>query len=147
MAWIEISEEDLLTVLAGAELSAYRAAALQAGQEDPVEPTIRNVANLVRGYVGGCKNNILGAGLTIPEKLLAPALDILAVAIPKRVGATPKPVRKDAHDAAIKLLEMVAACKFDIEEPEEATTETSSGQSPASAAKTLSHSRADQDGI
>lgn len=147
MAWIEITEADLLTVLAGAELSAYRAAALGAGQSDPVPATITQVVNLVRGYVGGCKQNTLGAGETIPAKLKAPTLDILAVAIPKRVGATPKPVRKDAHDEAIKLLEMVAACRFDIEEPDEATDETSSGPSPASAAKTLTHRREDQDGF
>lgn len=147
MAWIEIAEADLLTVLAGAELGGYRAAALASGQADPIAATITQVVNLVRGYVGGCKQNTLGEGATIPAKLLAPALDILAVAIPKRVGAAPKPVRKDAHDAAIKLLEQVAACRFDIEEPVTATEETSSSPRPLSEAKTLSHTRDDQDGI
>ena len=147
MAWIAITEADVLTVLAGPELAGYRAAALAVGHADPVAPAIAQVTDLVRGYVGGCKNNILGLGATIPQKLLAPAVDILAVRIPKRVGQDPKPGRKAAHDEAIKLLEMVAACTFDIEEPVEATTETSSGQSPASEGKTLTHSRGDQDGI
>lgn len=147
MAWIEITEADVLTVLSGPELEGYRAVALKAGQVDPVGPTIAQVTDLVRGYVGGCKQNTLGEGATIPQKLLAPALDILAVRIPKRVGRDPKPGRQSAHDEAVKLLEMVSRCMFDIEEPETPTDETSSGQSPASEGKTLTHTREDQDGI
>src|SRR5688572_11984930 len=131
MAWIAITEADVLTVLSGPELDGYRNAAKAVGQTDPVAPTIGQVTDRVRGYVGGCKQNTLGlAG--IPQKLLAPALDIIAVRIPKRVNQNPKAGRQSAHDEAVKLLELVAKCMFDIEEPATPTTETSSGQSPVS---------------
>jgi hypothetical protein len=147
MAWITIAETDLVTVLSSAELEAYRAAALKVGQADPVAPAIAQVADLVRGYVGGNAANVLGAAGTIPQKLLATALDILAVRIPMRVGKTPAAGRQDAHDKAIKLLEQVAAGKFSIEEPLVETTETASGSTPSFSGRTPSYTRDDQDGI
>lgn len=117
MPWIAITESDLLTVLSEPELTGYREAARSDGQPDPVAPTISQVVDLVRGYVGACEHNQLGPAGTIPQKLIAPAVDIIAVRIPLRVGRSPKKGRETAHESAIKLLEQVAACKFDIEEP------------------------------
>ena len=57
---------------------------------------------------------------TIPQKLLAPALDLVAVRLPQRVGVSPKDVRQAAGDQAIRLLEQVAAGVFNIEEPDDA---------------------------
>jgi len=146
MAWISITEADLLTVMSGPELEGYRAAALADGQTDPVQPVIDQVTDLVRGYVGGCKANTLGA-TGIPQKLLAPAVDLIAVRIPGRVGKSPKTGRKDAAEAAIKLLERVAACGFDIEEPATPTTESSSSPSPRIPARQNHFGREAQDGI
>lgn len=117
MAWIAITESELLTVLSAPELEGYREAALADAQPDPVEPTIAQVVDLVRGYVAACSRNLLGAEGTIPSKLIAPAIDLIAVRVPGRVGKSPKPGRKDAGEAAIKLLEQVAACKYALEEP------------------------------
>lgn len=125
MAWITITEADVLTTLSGAELEGYRSAALADGQPDPVAATIAQVIDLVRGYVGGCPRHVLGEAGTIPQKLLAPALDIIAARIPLRVNRSPKEGRKTAQENAIKVLEQVAAFKFDIEEPLVATTEVS----------------------
>lgn len=130
MAWITISEDDVLTVLNGKELEGIRKAALSLGQPDPVLPVIVQVVDLVRGYVGACKSNALGAGSTIPSKLLAPALDLIAVRIPARVGREPGGARKDAATAAIALLEQVARCGFDVESPLTATSEVSSAPTP-----------------
>ena len=49
MAWIIPAESDVLTVLSEAELATYRAAALAAGQTDPLAPTLAQVVDLVRG--------------------------------------------------------------------------------------------------
>lgn len=124
MAWITITEADILTVLSADELDAYRAASIADDQPDPVAPTILQVTDVIRGYVGGNRANQLGA-TGIPSKLLAPALDLIAVRIPLRVGKTPKEGRKTAGEAAIKLLEQVAAGRFDIEEPLTPTSEVS----------------------
>lgn len=117
MAWIQIVETDVLTVLSGPELEGIRAAALDAVQPDPVAPTIAQVVALVRGYVAGNPANLLGTGETIPSKLMAPALDLIAVRIPQRVGQSPSEGRKEAARTAVRLLERVAEGKFDIEEP------------------------------
>src|SRR5271156_512205 len=108
MAWITPAEPDVLTVLSETELATYRAAALASGQADPLPPTLAQVVDLVRGYVGADRPTTLGVSGTIPQKLLAPALDLVAVRLPQRVGVPPKDVRKSAADQAIRLLEQVA---------------------------------------
>src|ERR1700749_3839015 len=100
MSWIIPIEADVLTVLSETELATYRAAALAAGQADPLAPTLAQVVDLVRGYVGAYRPNTLGEPGTIPQKLLATALDLVAVRLPQRVGVTPKDVRKTAADQA-----------------------------------------------
>ncbi|CAN5545533.1 hypothetical protein BH09VER1_BH09VER1_24590 [soil metagenome] len=117
MSWIAITEADLLTAISGDELTGYREAALADSQADPVQPTIDQVTDLVRGYVGGYRQNQLGPIGTIPQKLIAPAVDIIVARIPSRVGRTPKQGRADNRDAAIKLLERVSQGLYDIEEP------------------------------
>src|SRR5438128_4129649 len=110
--WVAITEEDVLTVLTGPELTGYRNAAKAQGQVDPVQPTIDQVTDLVRGYVGGCKANTLGIGNTIPEKLMQPACDLIAVRIPSRVKKDPTDTRRRAAERAERLLERVADCGF-----------------------------------
>ena len=60
MAWIIPAESDLLTAFSETELATYRAAATASGQADPVAPTLAQVVDLVRGYVGAYKPNTLG---------------------------------------------------------------------------------------
>ena len=131
MAWIIPTENDVLTVLSETELATYRAAALASGQADPVTPTISQVVDLVRGYVGAYRPNALGADGTIPQKLLATALDLIAVRLPQRVGVPPKDVRQRAADQAVRLLEQVANGVFNIEEPDVTSTETTSAPRPS----------------
>lgn len=147
MAWIEITEADILTVMSGPELEAFRAAARADGQADPVAPTISQVIDLVRGYVGGNTVNILGPEATIPSKLLAPAIDIIAVRIPGRVGKAPKAGRKDAADNAIKLLEQVARGAFDIEEPVEPGPDQPSAGRPSFSGRPRRNVRAESNGL
>lgn len=145
--WIQPTEADVLTVLSEAELSTYRATATASGQADPVAPTLAQVVDLVRGYVGANGPNTLGAAGTIPQKLLAPALDLVAVRLPQRVGVPPKEVRKDAADRAVRLLEQVAAGTFSIEEPDEATRETTAAPRPSLAARERIFDRASEEGL
>jgi hypothetical protein len=147
MAWIIPIESDVLTVLSETELATYRAAALAGGQADPLAPTVAQVVDLVRGYVGAYKPNTLGLPGTIPQKLLATALDLVAVRLPQRVGVSPKDVRKAASDQAIRLLEQVASGDFNIEEPDNATTETTSAPRPTIEARHRHFSRRSEEGV
>jgi hypothetical protein len=147
MAWIIPSENDLLTSLSETELAAYRAAALASGQADPVAPTLAQVVDLVRGYVGAYRPNTLGEAGTIPQKLLAPAIDLAAVRLPQRVGVPPKDVRKSAADAAVRLLEQVAAGVFNIEEPDTTSTEITSAPTPTIQARRPRFDRRQEEGL
>src|SRR5882762_5188863 len=101
MAWMTPAESDVLTVLSETELTTYRAAATASGQADPVAPTLAQVVDMVRGYVGAYRPNTLGLPGTIPQKLLATALDLVAVRLPQRVGVSPKDVRLMAANRAV----------------------------------------------
>ena len=147
MSWIALTEADLLTVLSGPELASYRSAALEAGQADPVAPTLTQVIDLVRGYVAASPAGCLGAGETIPQKLRAPALDLLAFRIPNRVGLSAGETRQRLHDQALRLLEQVAAGRYQIEQPAEYAGEAESAPSPLMTARVRQFTRQDQDGI
>lgn len=136
--WIEIAEADVLTVLAGPELAAYREAALADGQADPVQPAIDAITEDVRGYVAGCAKNTLGPDGTIPKRLLRDALALIAVDIPGRVGKTPKDVRKTKAAEALEKLKLVARCQYAIADPsddQEASTEASPAPAPSFAGR------------
>jgi hypothetical protein len=147
MSWIIPAESDVLTVLSETELATYRAAALAAGQADPLAPTLAQVIDLVRGYVGACKPNTLGLPGTIPQKLLAPALDLVAVRLPQRVGVPPKDVRKAAAEQATRLFEQVASGDFNIEEPDTASAETTAAPKPTIEARHRQFTRRSEEGI
>ena len=145
--WIIPAESDLLTIFSSTELSAYRGVATASGQADPVAPTLAQVVDLVRGYVGAYRPNTLGLPGTIPEKLLTATLDLVAVRLPQRVGVAPKEVRQRAGEQALRLLEQVAAGEFNIEEPINPTTETTSAPEPTILANCRLFNRCTEDGI
>jgi hypothetical protein len=147
MSWIIPAEADVLTVLSETELATYRAAATASGQVDPVAPTLAQVVDLVRGYVGAYRPNTLGLPGTIPQKLLAPALDLVAVRLPQRVGVSPKDVRQVAATQAVRLLEQVASGVFNIEEPDEATLETTSAPRPTIEARRRHFTQHTEEGV
>jgi hypothetical protein len=147
--WITLTEEHVLTVLAGPELAGYRAAALADGQDDPVEATLADVTEYIRGFVAGCASNTLGEAGTIPARLKTVALDLLAVRIPQRVGRSPKPGRKDAADKADALLKLVAQCRFAVDVPESGTEsdEEESAPSPSFSGRDRRNARLERDGL
>jgi hypothetical protein len=152
MSWRAITETDILQRLSGDELTALRAAALASDQADPVAGEISAVTELIRGYVGACASNTLGAAGTIPERLMAAAADILAVRIPTRAAGTlidPESARSRAQTGAIRLLEQVAECKFSVDVPTSGTesTEDTAAASPSITERDLSLTRTNQDGI
>lgn len=126
MAWITPTETHLLTRMSGAELDAFRAAALGTGQADPIADQLAHTVEMARGYIAGCRQNVLGPEGTVPEKLLGAVLDLTVVEVEKRAAGSmidPQGVRQTASREAMTILRDVAACRFVIEKPAEETTE------------------------
>ena len=124
--WVQVTEQALLTRISGAELNGFRSAALASGQADPIAPVIAQVTETVRGYIAGCRQNVLGPEGTIPEKLVGPTVDLIVIEVEKRAGGTlidPQGARQSAAREAMSILRDVAGCRFVIEAPEEKTEE------------------------
>jgi hypothetical protein len=75
MAWVTVTEDDIMTRLTGAELACIKTAALASGQADPLPVTIANVVNEIRGRLQRVTD--LEAGATIPDSLLMLASNII----------------------------------------------------------------------
>jgi hypothetical protein len=97
--------------------------------------------------VGAYRPNTLGLPGTIPQKLLAPALDLVAVRLPQRVGVSPKDVRQVAATQAVRLLEQAASGVFNIEEPDDATPETTSAPRPTIASRRRHFTQYTEEGV
>jgi hypothetical protein len=147
MAWIAIAETDLVTRISGDELEGFRAAALAAGQVDPVAPAIEQVTDMIRGYVAACATNVLGDDGKIPDKLLGPALDLIVLEVMKRAAGVvidPEGARAKSAGNAIRLLERVADCKFAIDDP---TTGKTSNPTPSFSGRTRQFTPTTEEGL
>jgi hypothetical protein len=148
MAWTTITVENVKTRLTGAELTALQSSALASGQSDPLPEICVQVVDEVRGYIaaGGFA---LETGTTVPSKLLGASLAIIRYRLATRlpVKSLLDDNRVKENEAAIRLLESVAARRFLIEEPTTASTEAIGGPVPSMSAKTRTYKRTDQDGI
>lgn len=129
MAWITLTENDVVTKLSAPELAALKTAALQTEQTDPLPEVIAQVVSEVRGYVAACERNVLGTGSTIPDELLGAAINRirfeLATRLPVRSLLTEERVK--ANDQAITLLRDAAACRFLVTAPETAAPDQPGG--------------------
>lgn len=136
MAWITLTDTDLETRFAGAELTALRQKALSTGQSDPVPVVLDEVIDLVRGYVAAHTVNQLAVGATIPAKLKTASLAIARYELLNRLSMRVSDDRKQAYLDAIRLLEQVARGQFAIDEPEEAEENSFAAPSPRVKPKT-----------
>jgi phage gp36-like protein len=149
MAWIAITESDVKTRLAGAELSALQTAALASGQSDPLPELIAQVVDEVRGYIaaGGFT---LGEGTVVPQKLKSATLAIIRYRVATRLPAKSflNEDRVREYQDAIRLLEQVARGQFVVEEPTTPEDEPQGGGgSPGITERELAYTREDQDGL
>jgi hypothetical protein len=125
--WIELTEDHLLTRLSGKELEKLRAAALAAGQADPVQDIFDAITRKVRSRVPAGWPR--GAGNTIPNEMLSDALALCLVEISTRPGGIlidPESQRAKAADQAEANLDKLSKGQIQIEAPADASTETPS---------------------
>lgn len=140
MSWITPTLADTLATLSAPEKSALQTAVLATGQSDPLAETLAQVVQEVRGYVAACKGNTLDADTgTIPAELKPDALAIVRFRAANRlnVRALLGENRVAEYKDAVRKLEMVAACRFAVEQPANLSSQvTTSGAGVTVVAKT-----------
>jgi len=123
--WRVLTEADVQGVLSEPENSAYQTAAIALGQ-DPLDDAITAVVNQCRGYIADNPANTLAAGLTLPERVILPALHIIRVELLTRIDIEVSKDRADSKRDAIRFFERVSEGRVAIESPT-GTTEDSGG--------------------
>ena len=116
--WRAITEDDLLTVLSGAELEAYRAAALASGQDDPVAAVISAAVGECRGRIAAHAANRLADGETIPAALLPHVLVLARQRIFTRLPVRVTDARQREEERTDAYLRDVARGLVAIEQPD-----------------------------
>jgi len=122
MAWITPTEADILTRVSGAELDAFRSAALGTDQPDPVAAQISTVVAFMRSYIARCPTVDMTTKIegTIPASGLHAFLDIIVPTIQGRpAGAViegTNGIRLDARSDAMRWLKDAAQCLVAVDE-------------------------------
>jgi len=125
--WREITEDDVLSVLNATEKQAYLT--LVKGPEQNVFTDLStSVVNFCRGYIADNPENALAEGVTLPDRVIRPAMHLLRKDLLTRLGReVDEDRRKDAAEA-IRFFERVADGKVSVEQPTGATDESGSSQ-------------------
>jgi hypothetical protein len=152
MSWRTITESDLKTALSSDELSTLRRA-LGADAEDTIANTLNLLAAEIRDHISSGGSDVDATAATLPEGLIARAVQIAIIRISTRAGGVlpdPKGLRAKAAEAAEKFFQdRVATGKHAVEQPATAASTTLSGTpaTPTYTAKDLKLQKTDQDGI
>lgn len=147
MAWIAITEADVQSRLAGAELTAFKNAAKASGQADPVAELISQTVDEVRGYIAACSRNTLEEGQKVPSKLKSATLALIVYRMITRLPIDVSQERREENTRANSLMREVAACRFAIEEPTTADAEVISAPSPKTSRPSRNFSQENQEGV
>lgn len=134
MAWITLSEGDVLTRLTGVELNALKTAALGTGQTNPLTEVTAQVIREVRGYVSASTRNRLGTGTSIPDELHSATINRIRFELATRlpVASLLTDARREANRDAIALLKECAAGRFTLVAPvTEAADQAANASKPA----------------
>lgn len=121
--WRELTEADVLGVLNATETSVYQTAV--AGEtQDVLADIISQVVNHCRGYIADNPANKLAEGVTLPERVIRPALHLIRKDLLTRLDLeVSEDRRKDAAEA-IRFFERVADGKVQVELPTGATDDS-----------------------
>ena len=113
--WRAPAEKDLASSISASEIESYRTAAADEEQGDPITNLLTRTVDHVRGYLRGNAKIKMGPKGTLPESLIAPAMDFAAYDVVKRVPRGNTQDRRDARRDATSLFGRVQAGTFDIE--------------------------------
>jgi hypothetical protein len=139
MSWRAPTESDLSGSISAAEIAAYRAAAVDSSQGDPVTAQLASVLDLVRGY---CRAGsvAMGPAGTIPETLIRPAMDYLAVDVVKRLPRGVSEDRRRARESALAIFRDVAGGKMRVEDYGASATASSGASAEVASSRPITTS-------
>jgi hypothetical protein len=126
MSWRTITADDVLTRLAGPEMTSYRTKALGADQADPLPEIIAGVVAEVRNGIAQNPANRLAAGETVPPGALHHALAMVRYRLISRLPLEMKETRRLEYQDALTWLRS----KPLVEAPEEEAAAQVAGSSP-----------------
>ena len=110
--WRELTEDDLVATLSRKEVDAYR----NDFEIDPVPTLLAETTAWARGYIRTNGNVRMDPNeRTLPESVISPAMDYVAIKILKRLNIEPKEIRKQARTDAISYFEQIASGKVNPE--------------------------------
>mgnify|MGYP001627323927 CR=1 FL=1 len=120
MAWITITEGDLLKTKMAPLMNALRTAALEPGQEDPVTATVADVIVRIRNKVATCATNKVDANTdTIPASLKALACRLVIVEAKSRLEIDLTEDERTQWRIDEGELNRVAGCELVVDQPAE----------------------------
>lgn len=148
-SWRELTEDDVLRTLVGAEFEAYRRVQAEAdGSDGDVLPAMMETAVMeARGRIAACKRNVLAEGLTVPEAVVHHIVAIIRYRLLSRLGVRAKPERDQEYKDARSFLQDVAKCLVAIPSPAGADDTQQHWPKPSIKAGAQHFGRAAQDGI
>lgn len=114
--WKQPTESDVLGVLNALETAAYKRAAVAPGQ-NVLADILTQVVNHCRGYIADNKANKLAAGLTLPERVIRPAMHMVRKDLLTRLNLEVGEDRRRDATEALRFFERVADGKVAIELP------------------------------
>lgn len=144
--WINLTENDALSVVNLPTLKAAREKVIAAGQPDPLPEKLSQAIGKVRGVIGASGKYTLGEGETIPPRLKATTLDLFAVMILGRLDLTISPVKETLYKSAEATLRDVRDGTFAIDDPETPSAEPEQSYTPMVSGRERQWGRAAQDG-
>jgi len=116
--WREVTTDDVLGALNGAELAVFDGLLgdLAGDDSDVLTGIIETVVRRVRGQIAACSQNsgLMASGLTVPESMIGDLVAIVRFRLLTRLDETPSEGRKIEYDDAIDFFEDVAACKVAV---------------------------------
>jgi hypothetical protein len=114
--WREITEADVLAVLNATEKQVYLTA-VKGPDQNVFTDLSTSVVNFCRGYIADNPENALAEGVTLPDRVIRPAMHLLRKDLLTRLGReVDEDRRKDASEA-IRFFERVADGKVSVEQP------------------------------
>ena len=124
--WRQINEDDLIATLSSDEIEAFKND-FSAGS-DPVGVLCRRAAAMVRDYLRTNGNIRMSDDDTlVPESLISPAMDYVAIDVLKRLAIEPTDIRKEARKDAIAYFDKIASGRLTAESYGAAPTESTGG--------------------
>ena len=105
MAWRRLTEADLVAALSRDEVEAYR----RDFESDPIPALLSQTAGMVRGYIR--TNGLVRMDPepeTLPESVVGPAVDYVAVSVLKRLSVESNETRRQARQDALALFRDIA---------------------------------------